>query len=109
MIIMSIVIFMTVMMTEVMTIVMTIVIMFITVTMAVEIMIHICCVMCIVAIFVTLMVKIFSSMMIPRKRMYINVRMSITTWCMEWGIFSCRGKKVPSSPSLVTRILKPLK
>ena len=84
MIIMSIVIFVTVM-TIVMTKVMTIV-MFITVTMAVEIMIHICCVMCIVAIFVTLMVKIFSSMMIPRKRMYINVRMSITTWCMEWGI-----------------------
>ena len=86
MIIVSIVIFVTVMMTKVMTIVMTIVIMFITVTMAIEIMIHICCVMCIVAIFVTLMVKIFSSMMIPRKRMYINVRMSITTWCMEWGI-----------------------
>ena len=84
MIVMSIVIFVTVM-TIVMTKVMTIV-MFITVTMAVEIMIHICCVMCIVAIFVTLMVKIFSSMMIPRKRMYINVRMSITTWCMERGI-----------------------
>ena len=84
MIIMSIVILVTVM-TIVMTKVMTIV-MFITVTMAVEIMIHICCVVCIVAIFVTLMVKIFSSMMIPWKRMYINIRMSITTWCMEWGI-----------------------
>ena len=84
MIIMSIVILVTVM-TIVMTKVMTIV-MFITVTMTVEIMIHICCVMCIVAIFVTLMVKIFSSMMIPWERMYINIRMSVTTWCMEWGI-----------------------